>query len=292
MAVALFISLAINVLCVIVLVILLHHNQQYDKSIAPSHAWRRWWSLLTLFKSPSAQKISNDFMSGVYQRRTSGFAVLPTQSNAIVFLGDSLIQACEWAELTGLANIQNRGIAGDTVERVMERVDSITQSHPSHIVLMVGINDLRHENCNIDQVLASYEQLLNKITHDSPQTEILIHSVLPINPVMFKNRFRKESNHINHHVAQFNQKLNGIITDHRFKLIDLRPLMAEDDGHLSPSYTVDGLHLSGAAYTAWAQHLLPLYSTWMPESAHETRHLTPHQNWGVRRPLTTNVESC
>lgn len=254
MAVALFLSLAVNLLCVMMLVSLRQHQTQSDKSISSYPFWARCWNII---KSSSSQRLSNDLMSGIYQRRTSGFEVLPIQSNAIVWLGDSLVQTCEWAELTGLWNIQNRGIAGDTVDMVLRRVNQVTQSQPAQILLMVGINDLRHENCNVDRLIERYGKLLENIAQHSPYTQILVHSVLPINPVMFKNRFHKESRHINQNVAQFNQKLPELIQGPQLKLIDLRPLMTEEDGHLNRLYTVDGIHLSGAAYTVWCKHLRP-----------------------------------
>ena len=47
-----------------------------------------------------------------FQRR-SLFEVLPIHSNDIVFLGNSITDGCEWAELFDNPRIKNRGISAD-----------------------------------------------------------------------------------------------------------------------------------------------------------------------------------
>ena len=47
-----------------------------------------------------------------YQRWRSLFEVLPVYSSDIVFLGNSITDGCEWAELFNNRHVKNRGISG------------------------------------------------------------------------------------------------------------------------------------------------------------------------------------
>ena len=216
---------------------------------------------LLFSKRPWAKKSHRDNdnlpSSGIHQRRQSSFEVLPTQFNSIVFLGDSLIQTCEWSELIGSLNSKNRGIAGDTIDMVLGRLTPIIKAQPLQLLLMVGVNDLRHKNCDIDATLKRYESLLKRINQDSPNTQVLVHSILPIHLEMFKERFRKDGQHINQNVTEFNQLLNEMVVDVGAQYINLIPLLTDSSGQLRPKYTVDGIHLSGDAYRVWVQYLKP-----------------------------------
>jgi lysophospholipase L1-like esterase len=47
-------------------------------------------------------------------------------------LGDSITDEGEWTELLGF-NVKNRGISGDTIERILHRLDTILESKPKQI---------------------------------------------------------------------------------------------------------------------------------------------------------------
>ena len=50
-------------------------------------------------------------------QRRSLFEVLPVYSSDIVFLGNSITDGCEWAELFNNRHVKNRGISGDRSAR-------------------------------------------------------------------------------------------------------------------------------------------------------------------------------
>ena len=64
-----------------------------------------------------------------YQKR-SLFDALPIRSNDIVFLGDSITDGCEWAELLDNRHVKNRGISADRSGWLLERIDSIIAGRP------------------------------------------------------------------------------------------------------------------------------------------------------------------
>ena len=51
--------------------------------------------------------------------------MLPLHSSDIVFLGNSITDGCEWAELFENRHVKNRGISGDRSGWLLERLDSI-----------------------------------------------------------------------------------------------------------------------------------------------------------------------
>ena len=76
-----------------------------------------------------------------YQRR-SLFDTLPVRPSDIVFLGNSITDGCEWAELFDNRHVKNRGISGDRSGWMLERLDPIVKGRPKKLFLMIGTNDL------------------------------------------------------------------------------------------------------------------------------------------------------
>ncbi len=116
----------------------------------------------------------------LYYQRASLFDLLPVDSTDIVFVGNSLTHGCEWHELFGMPNIKNRGINGDIVEGIMERIDPVVNGHPAKIFLLVGVNDVSH-NLTADSVSTAIGQLIDYIRTKTPQTKLYVQSLLPIN---------------------------------------------------------------------------------------------------------------
>ena len=52
--------------------------------------------------------------STYYYQRTSLFEQLPTSSDDILFIGNSITDGGEWSELFQDPHVKNRGISGDT----------------------------------------------------------------------------------------------------------------------------------------------------------------------------------
>ena len=59
-----------------------------------------------------------------YQKR-SLFEQLPIRGNDIVFLGNSITDGCEWAELFNNRHIKNRGISADRSGWLLDRLDPV-----------------------------------------------------------------------------------------------------------------------------------------------------------------------
>ena len=115
-----------------------------------------------------------------WDQKTSLFDVLPVTSDDIVFLGNSITDGGEFAELFDMPNIKNRGIRSDVITGVEKRLTQVTSGSPAKIFLLIGINDVSH-GLTVDQLATRYERLVKKIREQTPQTRLYIQSVMPIN---------------------------------------------------------------------------------------------------------------
>ena len=75
-------------------------------------------------------------------QRRALFEALPVGRGDIVFVGNSITDNCEWAELFADRRVKNRGIGTDRAQWLAERIDPIAAGHPRKLFLMIGTNDL------------------------------------------------------------------------------------------------------------------------------------------------------
>ncbi len=188
-------------------------------------------------------KMKNRGIAGAYQHRLNLFEQMPVKEGDIVFLGNSITAYCEWAELFDNDRIKNRGIAGDMTDGVLKRLGEITQARPAKIFLMIGVNDLIIRSPK--EILAYYEQIINKVNFDSPTTKMFVYKVLPVNNEV------KHTGLSNSDIALINQGILEKTQKSQVELIDLHPLLTDEKGQLSAQFTKDGIHINGDAYLLW-----------------------------------------
>ena len=189
-----------------------------------------------------------------YDQRATLFESLPVTSSDIIFLGNSLTDGCEWAELFGSPRIKNRGISGDVVMGIFDRIDPVLKGKPAKIFVLTGINDVSHD-LTADSVLVLYRTLVNKIKADSPKTKLYIQSLLPVNDEF--TRFPKVHNKTQV-ILDINKGLKQLAKEKKCTYIDLYShLIAPGTQSLDKKYTNDGLHLLGAGYMVWKEVVKP-----------------------------------
>lgn len=191
--------------------------------------------------------------SEYWHQRVSLFDSIPVEPGDIVFLGNSITDGGEFQELLGVENVKNRGIQGDVVDGVLERLSQVTKGAPSKIFLLIGINDVSHA-LSAQKIASKYDELVKKIRKETPSTTLYIESVMPVN-----NDFRRYKNLIGREqvIPELNNLLRDIAADNGCVYIDLWPVFADEQGKMKKKYTNDGLHLLGAGYKAWAEALRP-----------------------------------
>ena len=189
----------------------------------------------------------------LYRRRVSHFAQLDVRNGDVVMLGDSLINCCEWHELMGDARIKNRGINGDTVAGVKHRVPTIMSGAPDKVFLMVGINDVSHKIPPVD-IAHAIVSLVDYMHALSPTTRLYVHSLLPFDSSYHYASLAGKMQD----VLYINCLLQEYAPEHHYRFIELYSHFVDSaTGVLAPSYTTDGLHLTGSGYALWARLLQP-----------------------------------
>ena len=196
----------------------------------------------------------NAFTQNAYwYQRVSLFDKLPIKSSDIVFLGNSITDGGEFSELFKMENCRNRGINSDVISGVSKRLHQVTNGKPKKIFLLIGINDVSHGK-SASQIAAEYEKLVERIRTESPETELYLQSVMPIN-----NSFNRYKNLQGRQdvIPELNEKIKDMAGRHQAVYIDLWEVLADTDGTLKKEYTNDGLHLLGAGYKAWGKAIEP-----------------------------------
>lgn len=189
-----------------------------------------------------------------FLNRDELFKALPQDSNAIIFIGNSLTQYFELTEFFKNINIKNRGIAGDFIDGVINRLEPIIQSQPKKIFIEIGINDLGAGILK-DTVIVRYKKLINTLSTQLPNTLIYVQSLFPteIGSANFPKHCTKK---VNEDIVTINAELLKYCMQQHITFIDTHSSFVLN-GALNPKYSIDGVHLNGDAYKQWAQIIMP-----------------------------------
>ena len=177
--------------------------------------------------------------------RDQVFKALPSDSNSIIFLGNSLTQEFELGELFHSLKIKNRGIVGDISRGVLRRLAEVTDRKPKKIFIEIGINDVLN-GYPLDSVERNYRDIVGRIQKDSPGTKIYLQSLFPTSV-----RRANLAQPLPDAILAFNRFLYAFAQEQRVTYIDLYSPFSRGD-NLCPKYDCgDGLHFTGAGYLAW-----------------------------------------
>lgn len=198
-------------------------------------------------------RITAGGLAGVYENRKNLFEHLPLPKDAIIFLGDSITEYGQWEELLGNSKVKNRGISGDTTWGLLRRLKGITSSKPKAIFLMIGINDFLFTN--EQEIIKNYTEIIQQIQAETPSSQLFIQSVLPVNPQVKRTVFDNPS------IISLNQSLQQLAQQKGLIYLDIHEPLLANNGLLKASYTADGVHINGAAYSIWKKIVDPYVST-------------------------------
>ncbi|MFN4007766.1 MAG: GDSL-type esterase/lipase family protein [Chitinophagaceae bacterium] len=199
----------------------------------------------------NAQTFDSSYNSTYYEQKVTLFRQLPDTKNEIIFLGNSITDIGEWAEIWQNPKVKNRGISGDNTFGILARLDEVMSSQPSKLFIMIGINDIAR-NIPDSIIIRNYERIIAKVQQASPRTRIIVQSILPTN-----NKFTQFKNHQNktEHILTVNAALQNICRKANITFVNLYPQFVDADGKLDERYTNDGLHLNGYGYMLWKKIL-------------------------------------
>jgi lysophospholipase L1-like esterase len=171
---------------------------------------------------------------------------MPNDTEEIIFLGNSIINHCDWHELFGKSNIKNRGIKGDLIQGVIDRLKEIVESNSKKIFLMIGTNDLSRSR-SVDDILFDYEKLISLILAKTPETELYLQSLLPTKGI--SSRKNIDIIEVNKGILQIANKLS-------LTYVNLFDLLKTDNNQLNMEFSFDGLHINGKGYLIWRDEII------------------------------------
>ena len=201
---------------------------------------------MALMVFPARAQVTGKF-GKFYDQRESLFESLPTSESDIIFLGNSITNGGTWEELFQNSRCKNRGISGDVIPGVLNRLETITKGKPAMVFLMIGTNDMARGD-SPETITEGISRIVRQIKEQSPKTRIIVQSVLPVNDC-----FNPTSNHGTRWetVPVINQLVREMTEKEEVEYLDLYSHFVNEEGKLNTDYSNDGLHLNGAGYQLW-----------------------------------------
>lgn len=189
-----------------------------------------------------------------YYRRFLQFMDEPALTDKdIVMLGNSLTEGGgDWSQRLGKKNVVNRGIIGDEVMGVYDRLHQILPGHPAKLFLLIGVNDISHD-LTADSIAQMIRLTVERIRRESPDTRLYLQSLLPFNESFGRYKRLTGKTDI---VPEINARLEAMAKEKGIDFINLFPLFTEKGTNvLRKELTTDGLHLNEEGYRIWVKAL-------------------------------------
>ena len=162
----------------------------------------------------------------------------------VAFLGDSLTDFYPVAQAFPDYVTANRGIGGDTTFELEERLDvSVYALKPKVAVLLIGVN-------NLDTAMDNYERILQGLAANLPETRVVVLSLTPVGSAWADK---------NPQVALHNVEIGALALKYGYTYVDIfTPLYDININALADVYSMDGVHLTDAAYHKITECLTPV----------------------------------
>jgi len=194
----------------------------------------------------SSKKSSNDSLVSYtvnkyqYNRiQVDIFKMLPHSKTDIVFLGTSLTQGFPLQEIFKNCRLENRGIGGNTITDISNRLYEVTDGHPAKLFLEMGTNDIGNK-VPIDTMLNHFKKIIETVKKKTPSTKIYVQSVLPFGKDNIKE------------IELYNHSIEKYCSKNHITYINMFPLFLQKNS-INPNLTTDGTHLNSKGYFIWAE---------------------------------------
>jgi lysophospholipase L1-like esterase len=166
-------------------------------------------------------------------------------SKKLVFLGDSLTQWGNWGQRFAGYQVTNLGIAGETVEGLLARLERIHTriNDPDFIFLMTGINNVATGQ---NDIVPPYRKIVRGLTTWYKQSMVVVQSLLPVNIDGVSNDA----------ILAINRLLETIAREHGAEYLDVFRAFTDATGTPKSGYlSYDGVHLAIKGYDVWAREV-------------------------------------
>lgn len=183
------------------------------------------------------------------------------EKNQTVLIGDSITEIYNVQDLFGKFTresgqfVYNRGISGDTSDRMFERLDTNALNiAPKNLVVLIGINDIGR-GISIDFTVDNIKKIINLAKEKCPTTNLIIQAVYPVNREMNPKMVGRRKNE---DIKNLNDKIKAASIDKGVKFLDLTSVLSDESGMLNAEYCYDGLHLNAKGFKVVTDNLVPL----------------------------------
>lgn len=183
------------------------------------------------------------------------------KENQAVITGDSITELFNmelfdsWRECNDMI-VYNRGISGDTSNRLLERFrDNVLLIKPKKVVLLIGINDLT-AGAAPEYIAQNVSKMLEMMSNEPYEIQVILQAVYPVNIKMNLHlKRRKVDSRI---IGQLNELLENAALKYGAHFLDLTAVLSENEAMLKKEFTYDGLHPNAQGFAAAAENLIKL----------------------------------
>lgn len=167
----------------------------------------------------------------------------------VLFVGDSITDwwaragAAEFQKYFGAMKTANFGIAGDTTQGVLWRMQNgeLEGFKAKLIIFMLGTNNIGR-NTNVD-IAAGDRAIVEEFRKRQPQAKILVLGVFP--------RGAAAGTPMRANIAEINAELAKLADNQNVFYMDIGPAFLQPDGTLPIDVMNDGLHPTAKGYDLW-----------------------------------------
>ncbi|MDY0294793.1 MAG: GDSL-type esterase/lipase family protein, partial [Acholeplasmataceae bacterium] len=147
----------------------------------------------------------------------------------------------------GFSDWSNMGIAGDTTQGLIDRLDAIQRQNPQRVIISMGSNDLVLSNLNKEKIVENMRQIHLEI---SKLSEVFILSLTPVNDKVEIANHSYIAGRKNEDILMINNMLNEEFKDH---FIDVSTSLMNHQRMLNEAFTKDGIHLNQTGYHVFTE---------------------------------------
>lgn len=195
-----------------------------------------------------------DVRVDAFYKENDSLKTVESARSHIVFLGDSFTERLNVRAAFPGMPVLNRGITSDHIvwdetRGVIHRLTpELLAADPSHIVLLIGVNDLGDDNSpeRITFLIGQYMRILKSLQTTYPDAMVCVCTLVPTGG---------KYSRLNESIRAFNTDLRRLAETTKTPLIDLYPLYSDSTGALRSELTTDGLHIIPAAYEPWIEQV-------------------------------------
>lgn len=174
----------------------------------------------------------------------------------IVFIGDSIIELYPTYEMFAGKDkvVYNRGISGDTSDRMLERLDkNALNISPQVVYILVGTNDVA-KGIDHNEIISNIEKSIDKCKQ-AGVGKIIISGLYPVNKAINSGMVGARTNK---EIKELNAKLKSVVEQKGAIFSDLTSILADIDGNFNSEFTYDGLHPNAKGYVQITKTIMPI----------------------------------